>query len=106
MKPTIGRIVHYRSHGSKDGVYEPECRAAIVTGVEYQTAVDLTVFNPEGIFLKQACAYDATNTGGGTWHWPEREADDCLQRAAEGMRSVGEMREALKDNPWGTEHGQ
>lgn len=38
MKPTVGRVVHYVSHGSPvlpDGTqtFKPECRAAIVTAV-------------------------------------------------------------------------
>lgn len=84
MKPTIGRIVHYRSHGSADGVYEPECRAAIVTEFFGDGAnlpegrvwkASLAVFNPEGIFLKQDVHQDDKKSRGGTWHWPERESD-------------------------------
>lgn len=114
MKPSIGRIVHYWSHGSADGTYKPECRAAVVTAVKggwndpqgvRQWVVDLTVFNPEGLFIKQDCRQDegaetpgspdCENAGkhadgpfrycacgwmeatrkGGTWHWPEREAE-------------------------------
>lgn len=31
--PAVGRIVHYRSRGSADGVFKAECRAAIITEV-------------------------------------------------------------------------
>jgi hypothetical protein len=31
--PTVGRIVHYTSRGSADGVFRPEPRAAIITAV-------------------------------------------------------------------------
>lgn len=33
MKPSVGRIVHYVSYGTKNGEYSPECRAGIVTEV-------------------------------------------------------------------------
>lgn len=38
MKPTVGRLVHYVSHGTPDGKYGREHRAAIVTkvGGEYK----------------------------------------------------------------------
>lgn len=84
MKPSIGRIVHYRSHGSADGVYEPECRAAIVTEF-YENGVSLpdghawmaslAVMNPEGMFFKQDVYQDEAKSRGGTWHWPERVSD-------------------------------
>lgn len=86
MKPTIGRIVHYVSHGTpvkEDGTqdYESVCRAAIVTQVpgKYDTvgqmrnSVGLAVLNPEGMFFNRAVYYSDEHDGG-TWHWPEREA--------------------------------
>jgi Holliday junction resolvase RusA-like endonuclease len=33
QKPSVGRIVHYQSHGSPDGTYKSEPRAAIITDV-------------------------------------------------------------------------
>jgi hypothetical protein len=33
VKPSVGRIVHYVSYGTKNGEYSPECRAGIVTEV-------------------------------------------------------------------------
>jgi hypothetical protein len=113
VKPTIGRVVHYRSHGSADGTYKPECRAAIITAVKGHHeehdrriwVVDLTVFNPEGFFLKDnarqdeghetpgdpdceydgrhdeqpfrycACGWREAAMHGGTWHWVEREPE-------------------------------
>lgn len=79
MKPSIGRVVHYVSHGTPvlpDGTqaYAPECRAAIVTEVG-PDAVGLCVLNPGGMFFRQladgGCRHDEQNAGG-TWHWPER----------------------------------
>lgn len=85
MKPTIGRIVHYRSYGSADGTYEPECISAIVTKVDGEVVnllnermwkVGLAVFNPEGLYFKTACTQDESQERGGSWHWPERETED------------------------------
>lgn len=92
MKPTVGRIVHYVSHGTpprEDGsqAHPSVCRAAIVTEVpEYLTAepfdgcpngtnglwlASLAVLNPTGMFFNQDCEQDEHVHEGGTWHWPE-----------------------------------
>jgi hypothetical protein len=91
-RPSIGRIVHYRSHGTpvrEDGTqaHPPRCRAALITdvydddnphpdpevvpGVEGAEWVALHVFNPRGDFYDDACHDELTKLGG-TWHWPER----------------------------------
>lgn len=94
MKPSIGRVVHYVSHGTPvqpDGtqVFTSECRAAIITEVQAGLAgrhavidherVGLAVLNPTGMFFHSiatgGCIYDDGSTGsyrGGSWHWPER----------------------------------
>lgn len=82
--PSIGRIVHYVSHGSpvrEDGTraYTAKCRAAIVTetsewtmsGGRTEFSVALCVLNPTGLFFN-ACPQDEDGKVGGTWHWPER----------------------------------
>lgn len=79
MIPSIGRIVHYQSHGSANGAYESTCRAAVITEIcgdqdhsdPGTQCVGLVVLNPEGIFLKQHIFQDDTTLQGGTWHWPE-----------------------------------
>ncbi len=87
--PSVGRIVHYVSHGSPvrpDGTqaYTSQCRAAIITEVgaavpfpgtvipsdEYEVA--LCVLNPTGQFFSPGCRHDEDEKAGGTWHWPER----------------------------------
>ena len=85
--PTVGRVVHYVSHGSPvrlDGTqaYLPACRAAIVTGLPPQDSlrssgdipvVSLAVLNQTGMFFNENTAYcDEGVMAGGTWHWPER----------------------------------
>lgn len=82
--PSVGRIVHYVSHGSPvlaDGTqrYTSVRRAAIITAVpstlDDQAHISLAVFQPEGMYFNQAVPYaepDGTGLVGGTWHWPER----------------------------------
>lgn len=83
MKPTVGRIVHYQSHGSPDGKYKSVPRAAIVTAIREDggsfpgapgdgTAVDLCVLNPEGMFFNRMVFLNADGEPG-TWRWPPRE---------------------------------
>lgn len=77
MKPSVGRIVHYRSYGTPGGEYTSECRAAVVTEVSEKSGgswkLSLAVLNPEGMFFNRACPHDEGDKVGGTWHWPERE---------------------------------
>lgn len=85
--PSVGRIVHYRSYGTPNGEYAPECRAAIITevgdyppGKENDEAakaniavpVGLAVLNPTGMFFNRGVMQSELGREGGTWHWPER----------------------------------
>lgn len=95
QKPSVGRIVHYVSHGTPirpDGTqtFPPACRAALVTEVgDDGTTVGLCVTNPTGEFYHPlasgGCQHDPGERGpgdtpdtpdvsyqAGTWHWPER----------------------------------
>jgi hypothetical protein len=62
MRPSIGRIVHYRSFGTPGGEYTPECRAAIVTELtgtpDHPDRVGLCVLNPTGQFFDRSIDYD------------------------------------------------
>jgi hypothetical protein len=82
--PSVGRVVHYVSAGSADGVYPSTCRAADVTEIlnpktdvmdATEMRVGLMVKNPEGIHFRPlaggGAVYDPKNAPG-TWHWPER----------------------------------
>ena len=89
QQPTVGRIVHYVSHGTPvqaDGsqAFTAQCRAAVVTEVGDPASADLAdgeparvglcVLNPTGQFFHSlkagGCAFDDDHAGG-TWHWPE-----------------------------------
>lgn len=81
MKPSVGRIVHYRSFGTPGGEYHSECRAAVVTEVIEEDdhghpltgVIGLAVLNPTGMFFNSPCFRDeAPEPRGGTWHQPER----------------------------------
>ena len=71
--PTINRMVHYVSYGSKDGRYASTCRAAIVTETHTEgkdpTSVGLAVLNPTGLFFDRNVRWDEDQDPG-TWHWP------------------------------------
>lgn len=77
--PSVGRIVHYRAHGSPDGTHRSAARAAIITevlvditsGEVDQHVVSLCVLNPTGMYFNQnVLRDDAAEPRGGTWQWP------------------------------------
>lgn len=76
QQPSVGRIVHYVSHGSPvqpDGTqaYTSQCRAAVVAEVYPNHRCMLAIINPTGLFFHDT-AQDEASHAGGTWHWPER----------------------------------
>ncbi len=78
QKPSVGRIVHYQSHGSPNGQHKSEPRAAIITairedvsGPEHPPAVDLCVLNPTGMYFDRGTPYSAEPKAG-CWNWPPR----------------------------------
>jgi hypothetical protein len=84
QRPSVGRVVHYVSHGTPyrpDGSqeYTSQCRAAIVTATDVApdsepgcVFVSLAVMNPTGMFFNQFVLQDEDDHTGGTWHFPER----------------------------------
>jgi hypothetical protein len=74
--PSVGRIVHYQSHGSPNGQYKSEPRAAVITYVPdgpplAQSSVSLCILNPTGMFFSPDVPHDPTGSPG-TWRWPPR----------------------------------
>lgn len=82
MQPTVGRIVYYKSRGSKDGVFPSVDRAAVVTDVrEGNSANDfpvrLCVLNPEGMFFTD---WLTQGDKPGMWDWmPFQKANGANQ---------------------------
>jgi hypothetical protein len=67
--PSVGRIVHYKTRGSADGVFPPTNFAAIITGVKDDITVDLVTFGPSGMRFETNVAQGDL---GGEWNWPAR----------------------------------
>lgn len=92
MKPTVGRIVYYKSRGSLDGKFPKVDRAAIVTDVESYGDVDapsykvrLTVFNPEGLFFTE---WITQGQDGGQWDWMPFQKDQQMRMGYETPQAV------------------
>lgn len=50
IKPTIGRVVYYKTRGSADGFYPPKNFAAIITEVDEENeTICLATFGKTGI---------------------------------------------------------
>lgn len=65
MKPTVGRIVHYRN---REGI----CRAAIVAQViDANETILLVVFGQGTVVWRTVPGIPHEGPLG--WHWPERE---------------------------------
>ncbi len=73
--PAIGGAVHYVSYGTPGGEFLSECRAAIVTAIDWDTdpsgtVLSLAVLNPGGVFFNRLTSYASdAKLQGGTWHW-------------------------------------
>lgn len=101
-QPTVGRIVHYVSHGTPGGEYGKECRAAIVTEVPSETPADvdtpvgLAVLNPTGAFFDREVPYhDGAEQAG---------SPDCPAAASHGNPfrycSCGWIEASFKGGTW------
>lgn len=79
--PSIGRTVHYVSHGTPGGEYGKECRAAVITELtgtpDDPEQVGLAILNPAGVHFDRAVTYhDGAETPG---------APDCPNRTTHGQ---------------------
>lgn len=95
MRPNVGRIVHYVSHGPPDSEFPGTCRAAIVTEVntdgqaalaafarhrddseiDPEMCAGLAVISLDSLLFRQAVPYHASHEPG-SWHWPERVEEE------------------------------
>jgi hypothetical protein len=89
VKPSIGRIVHYTNLGDRDGRFQPEAQAALITKVlpkllnegesrdaEDSYFVSLRIFYEDGEFNMKSAPFTTAKAGSeearGKWCWPER----------------------------------
>lgn len=69
--PTIGRTVHFQTHGTLGGEHPSQTVAAIVTGIHPAAAADLFVIYPNGTSHKEMVPWASEPTPG-HWNWPPR----------------------------------
>lgn len=72
IKPTVGRMVYYKTRGSADGVYPPQDRAAIVTTVNTDETVNLCVFSDLGVRFELGVKQGSEAT---QWDWMPFQKD-------------------------------
>jgi len=78
IKPTVGRVVYYKSYGTPNGEYKSEDRAAIITAIKNDTTVSLCVLNPTGMFFNE-CVEQGQE--GGQWDWMPFQKDQQARLA-------------------------
>lgn len=89
-KLTAGDAVHYVARGSADGVFKPECCAAIVTKAPAAgrgrpaKKLDLFVMTTTGNH-HQAVVQDEDSKAGGTWHFLHRD-EEPAPKAVKGAK--------------------
>ena len=77
MLPSVGRIVHYHTRGSADGVFPPTVFAALITEVcdseaskaAGENCVSLVTFGPSGFRFEN---HVKEGSEVGQWSWPPR----------------------------------
>lgn len=79
IKPTVGRVVYYKSYGTPGGEYPSVDRAAIITAVKSEKVVSLCILNPEGMFFNQDVVQGEE---GGHWDWMPFQKDQAARMAA------------------------
>ena len=80
VKPTVGRVVYYKSYGTPNGEYPSVDRSAIITSVGENNQVSLCVLNPTGMFFNE-CVEQGEE--GGQWDWMPFQKDQQIRLAKE-----------------------
>jgi hypothetical protein len=83
IKPTVGRMVYYKTYGTPGGEHPPEECAAIITEVMPEGLVSLCVLYPNGMSFKRAVAQGQNS---GQWDWMPFQKDQQA-RLAPGTRN-------------------
>ena len=93
IKPTVGRLIYYRSYGTPGGEYPSVDRAAIITEVlkssdpvrNFEERVNLCVLNPEGMFFNRDVI---KGDQPGQWDWMPFQKDQVARLAKENRDEV------------------
>ena len=78
IKPTVGRMVYFKTRGSLDGVFPPTVFAAIITKVYTDITVSLATFGESGL------RFETSITQGdqpGQWDWMPFQKDQQARLA-------------------------
>jgi hypothetical protein len=78
MKPTVGRMVYYKSRGSADGVYPPKDIASIITAVHEDGDVSLATFYETGLRFEPKTSQGQEL---GQWDWMPFQKDQQARLA-------------------------
>lgn len=103
--PTVGRVVYYKSRGSKDNLFPSTDRAAIITDVrEIVTSMEeantqgrievrLAVLNPEGLFFS---SWLTQGEQPGQWDWMPYQKDQQMRLSQADYQTNADGSEAPK----------
>jgi hypothetical protein len=78
VKPTVGRMVYYKSRGSADGVFPPINVASIITGINNDGSVSLVTFYPTGLRFETHCVQGQEIA---QWDWMPFQKDQAARMA-------------------------
>ena len=78
IKPTVGRMVYFKTRGSADGVYPPMDFAAIITRVHTDSCVNLVTFGDSGMRFEHSVNYGDKP---GQWDWMPFQKDQAARLA-------------------------
>lgn len=78
VKPTVGRVVYYKSRGSADGVFPSKEVASIVTAVHEDGSVALVTFYETGLRFEQKTTQGQEL---GQWDWMPFQKDQQARLA-------------------------
>ena len=78
IKPTVGRVVYFKTRGSADGVYPPVDFASIITKVYSDTVISLVCFGEAGIRFETSVEQGEKP---GNWDWMPFQKDQQARMA-------------------------
>ena len=92
VMPTVGRIVLYKTRGSSDGKFPSTDQPAIITEVEENGNIGLTIFYPTGLNF---CRGVERGQGGGQWDWMPFQKDGSTNKRSESTDGSAQLAAAI-----------